>query len=411
MNKVTEDILYIGVNDRTSDLFESHYPIPKGITYNSYVIIDEKIMVIATTSESYIEEWMANVHAALNGRKPDYLLIQHMEPDHSAAIDVFMAAYPEAVIVASKPAFNMMNNYYGTDYAGRNLVIKEGDVLSLGRHELQFVAAPMVHWPEVMIAYDKADKVLFSADAFGRFGAPEDPALDAASPEYEAEDWLSEARRYYIGIVGKQGDNVKKLFAKLAQADGMETQIICALHGPVLTHDLQKYFDVTMKWASYIPEEEGVAVCYSSVYGHTRDAALLLANIVKELYKGIRHCDGDHAAPPVEVYDLSRCDMSAAVAAAFRCSNVVLATTTYYNEIFPCMKDFINSLKDSAFRSRKIGLIENGSWAPKAASVMKSMLEDCPDLTFCEQTVTIKSAMNDDNRAQITALAKELLSL
>ena len=428
MNKVTDDILYIGVNDYTIDLFESHYPVPKGITYNSYLIMDEKIMVIATTSEAYIDEWMANVKEALKGRRPDYLLIQHMEPDHSAAVETFMTAYPEAVIVASKPAFNMMNNYYGTDYAGRNLVIKEGDVLNLGQHELLFVAAPMVHWPEVMIAYDKQDHVLFSADAFGRFGAPADPAMSAVSPEFEDEDWLSEGRRYYIGIVGKQGDNVKKLFAKLAAADGMDTKIICALHGPVLTHDLQMYFDATMKWASYIPEEKGAAICYSSVYGHTKAAAELLAATLKQLYQEpaneVKNASAAEHRPaaenavtaenadefPVELYDLARTDVSAAVASAFRYDRVVLATTTYYNEIFPCMKDFINSLKDSAFRNRKIGLIENGSWAPKAASVMKGMLEDCPDLTFCEQTVSIKSAMNEDNRAQIAALAKELLA-
>jgi len=408
MNNITNDIVYIGINDYTTDLFESHYPIPNGVTYNSYVILDEKTMVVATMAEGFAEEWMDKVREALNGRNPDYLLIQHMEPDHSAALDRFMKAYPETTVVASKPAINMMVNYFGTDYAGRNLIIKDGDTLCLGKHELVFVGAPMVHWPEVMMAYDKEDKVLFSADAFGRFGAPLDHSLDGASAEYEAEEWLTEARRYYIGIVGKQGDSVKKAFAKIAELDNLETRIICALHGPVLTHDLTKYFDVYMKWATYTPEEEGVAICYSSVYGHTKEAVQMLAATLKELYKGIGHCSS-HAVPPVEVFDLARCDLSAAVAAAFRYSKVVLATTTYYNDIFPCMKDFINHLKYSAFQNRKVALIENGSWAPKAAAGMKALLEECPGIEYCNTSVSIKSAMTDANKEQVLALAKELI--
>lgn len=406
MNKVTNDIYYVGVNDYTTDLFESQYPIPEGVTYNSYMILDEKVMVIATTAQDYTDAWMANVREALGDRQPDYLLVQHMEPDHTAAVAAFMDAYPQAVAAASKPAFNMMKNYFGTDYEGRNLVIKEGDTLSLGRHEIVFAAAPMVHWPEVMMAVDRTDGVLFASDAFGRFGAPKDPSLNAASAEYEAEEWLREARRYYIGIVGKHGDNVMKVLEKMKAFD---IRIICSLHGPVLTHDLGTYFGAYQKWASYTPEQKGVAICYSSVYGHTREAAQMLADTLREIYKGVLHCDRNAAREiPVEIYDLARDDYSAAVAAAFRYDKVVLATTTYYNEIFPCMKNFINHLKDSAFKRRKIGLIENGSWAPKAAEGMKKMLEECPELEYCGTTVSIKSALNDANRAQILQLAKEL---
>ena len=407
MNKVTDDILYVGVNDYTTDIFESQYPIPDGVTYNSYVILDEKVMVVATCSHDFSEEWMKNVKEALQDRKPDYLLIQHMEPDHSAVNAAFMDAYPEAVIVASKAALNMVKNFFGTDYAGRNLAIKEGDTLSLGRHELSFVAAPMVHWPEVMLAYDKADQVLFASDAFGRFGAPKDPALTAVSPEYEAEEWLKEARRYYIGIVGKFGDSVINVLKKAA---GLDIRVICGLHGPVLTHDLGKYIEVYKKWASYEPEEKGIAICYTSVYGHTREAAELLQKDLKEISKGIQHCEREQAeAVKTELFDLARCDMSAAVAAAFQYDRVVLATTTYNNDIFPAMKDFLHHLQNSAFQKRTLALIENGSWAPKAANIMKGILEASPDLTYCDTTVTIKSAVNEAVKAQIAQLAKELL--
>ena len=407
MNKVTNDILYIGINDYQTDLFESQYPVKNGVTYNSYVILDEKIMVIATTSHDFNDAWMANFAAALDSRKPDYLLIQHMEPDHSATIAEFMNAYPDTTIAASKGALNMIKNYFGTDYPGHNLVIKEGDILSLGRHELSFLAAPMVHWPEVMFAYDSTDKVLFSADAFGRFGAPLDPSLDAVSPEYEAEEWLPEARRYYIGIVGKHGDPVQKVLAKAA---GLDIQIICALHGPVLTRDLGKYIDVYMKWATYTPEQKGIAICYTSVYGHTREAAEYLAYTLKELYKGIHHCDRHQAGElEIKLFDLARSDVSEATAAAFQYDRLVLATTTYNNDIFPVMRGFIDHLKYSAFQNRTVGFMENGSWGPKAAGVMKGLLDDCPNLTYCGTTVTIKSALQDDSKAQIAELAKELL--
>lgn len=400
MSYITNDIVYVGVNDYSTDLFENHYPISNGVTYNSYLILDEKVLIVATTERDFMDEWMDRVSSALAGRKPDYLLVQHMEPDHSAAVKVFMDRYPEAVLVASRPALNMVMNYFGTDYAGRNLVIKEGDTLSLGRHELSFVAAPMVHWPEVMLAYDSTDKVLFSADAFGRFGAPLDHSLDAASPEFEAEEWVPEARRYYIGIVGKQGPSVVKALQK---ASALDIAIICSLHGPVLTHDLQKYMDLYTKWATYTPEKSGITVCYSSVYGHTQEAVEFLVQTLKEL--------GNCSGPDIEVYDLVRCDMTQAVAACFAGDRVVLASTTYYNEVFPSMKSFINHLKDSAFQNRKVALMENGSWGPKAASFMKGMLEDCPGIDYTDTTVTIKSALNAASREQITLLAKELLGI
>lgn len=397
MSNITKDIIYVGVNDYNSVLFENHYPIPDGVTYNSYLILDEKVLVVATTEKDFIEEWMENVASALAGRVPDYLLIQHMEPDHSSAIQVFMDQYPDAVLVASRPALNMVMNYFGTDYPGRNLVIKEGDTLDLGRHQLSFIAAPMVHWPEVMLAYDSTDKVLFSADAFGRFGAPRNQSLDAASPEYEAEEWFTQARRYYIGIVGKQGPSVVKAFQKAAALD---IAIICSLHGPVLTHDLGKYIDIHTKWATYTPEKDGIVICYSSVYGHTQEAVEFLVQTLKDA--------GD---PDIEVYDLVHCDTTQAVAACFASDRVVLASTTYYNEVFPSMKSFINHLKDSAFQNRKVALIENGSWGPKAAAFMKGMLESCPNIDYTETTVTIKSALNEASRGQIISLAKELLGI
>ena len=408
MCKITDDIYYIGVNDLSIDLFENQYIVPEGITYNSYIIMDEKIMIVATTGEEFRETWMENVRKTLNGRNPDYLLIQHMEPDHSSAIADIMDAYPDTVIAASKGAFNMMKNYFGTGYEGHDLVIKDGDIISLGKHELLFTAAPMVHWPEVMFAYDRKDHVLFSADAFGRFGAPHGSAKNAADGEFEAEEWFDEARRYYIGIVGKHGDPVQKALAK---AKDLEISKICPLHGPMLTHDLEKYLDVYDKWSSYAPEKKGIAICYSSVYGHTREAVSVLEKMLKEQYKGFTHCCSENDEDlRIKIFDLARDDMSTAVAACFEFDRVVLATTTYYNEIFPCMQDFINHLKHSAFQKRKVGLIENGSWAPKAAGVMKKMLEECPGIEYCDTTVTLKSALNEDSKAQLAELASELLN-
>jgi len=406
MNRITDDIIYVGVNDYDIDLFEGHYQADEGMTYNSYVITDEKNMVVATTDQHFIDEWMANVTSALNGSKPDYLLIQHMEPDHSAAIQIFMDAYPECIVAASKPALNMMKNYFGTDYPDRNLIIKEGDSLNLGSHEITFTGAPMVHWPEVMMAYDKKDKVLFTADAFGRFGAPADHSLDAASAAFEDEEWACEARRYYFGIVGKFGDSVVKVLEKTADSD---ISVICSLHGPVLTHDLDNYLNLYRTWAAYDPEEKGIAICYSSVYGHTKAAVEMLEGIIRELDKGIRHCEPGTEGITVELFDLARCDMAEAVEAAFQYDRLVLATTTYNNGVFPCMREFIDHLTERNFQKRTVGLIENGSWGPKAAGVMKEMLSECKDIEFCENTVTIKAALNDASRAQIAGLAKELV--
>ncbi len=392
---MSNDMKYIGVNDHITDLFESQYLIPEGVTYNSYVILDEKIAVVDTADAKFGEEWFQNLENALGGKTPDYLIVQHMEPDHSANIKTFADKYPEAVIVASAQAFNMIRQFFGSDYADRRLVVKEGDALNLGKHELSFVAASMVHWPEVIMTYDKTDKVLFSADAFGRFGAPLKEGCCAVSPEFEAEPWEYDARRYYIGIVGKYGVQVQNVLKKAA---ALEIETICPLHGPVLTKDLGTYIALYDKWSSYTPEEAGIAICFSSVYGHTKEAVMLLAEELKT------------AAPDlaVECFDLARCDMSAAVAAAFRYDRVVLATTTYNMDIFPCMKDFISHLLSSNFQKRKVGLMENGTWAPKAASVMKTLLEKAPELNYCETTVSIKSALNAANKEQIKALAAEL---
>ena len=394
---MSSDIRYIGVNDQTTDLFESQYPIKTGVTYNSYVILDEKTAVFDTVGTEFAEEWFQNLEKALEGRTPDFLIVQHMEPDHSASIDAFAEKYPGTTIVSSGLAFGMMNQFFGKNYSERQLTVSEGDTLSLGKHELSFVSAPMVHWPEVTMTYEKTEKILFSADGFGRFGAPCAEGCNALSPEYESEPWEDEARRYYIGIVGKYGVQVQALLKKAA---ALEIETICPLHGPVLTKDLGKYIALYGKWSSYTPEEEGITIAFSSVYGHTKDAVLLLAEELKA------------AAPnlPVCCFDLARCDISEAVASAFRYDRLVLATTTYNMDIFPCMKDFIHHMQTSNFQKRKIGLIENGSWAPKAAGVMKALLEKSPNLTFCETTVSIKSAMNAANREQIGALAKELLA-
>ena len=383
---VTKDIRYIGVNDHEIDLFEGMYIVPEGMAYNSYVILDEKIAVMDTADRHFVQEWQGNLEAALEGRKPDYLIVQHMEPDHSSGIAAFMAAYPEAKVVATAKAFTMMKNFTGTDYSARGIVVKEGDKLELGSHTLTFVTAPMVHWPEVMFTYDSTDKVLFSADAFGKFGA-----LDAE----DEEGWACEARRYYFGIVGKYGAQVQ---AVLKKAAALDIQIICPLHGPILNENLGYYLDLYNTWSSYGVETEGVAVFYTSVYGHTKDAAEYLEKKLQEL-----------GCPKVAISDLARDDMAEAVEDAFRYGKIVLATTTYNADIFPFMKEFIEHLTERNFQNRKIGFIENGSWAPTAAKVMKGMLEGCKDTTFAETEVKILSAMTEENKAQIEQLAKEMM--
>lgn len=381
---VTNDIRYIGVNDHDIDLFEGQYTVPNGMAYNSYVILDDKIAVMDTVDRNFRDEWLENLAGALGGRKPDYLVVQHMEPDHSANIVSFMDKYPEAVIVSSNAAFGMMKCYFGTDFAERRIVVGEGSTLALGRHTLSFVAAPMVHWPEVIVTYDSADKVLFSADGFGKFGA-----LDAD------EDWACEARRYYIGIVGKFGANVQALLKKAAKLD---IRIICPLHGPVLSEDLGYYINLYDIWSSYRVESEGVVIAYTSVYGHTKEAALLLADRLEA--KG---------CPKVTVTDLARDDMAEAVEDAFRYGKLVLATTTYNTDIFPFMREFIEHLTERGYKNRTVGIIENGTWAPAAAKVIRRMMEGCQNITWAENTVTVKAALNDASRAKIDALADELL--
>ena len=384
---VTKDIRYIGVNDHEIDLFEGMYIVPEGMAYNSYVILDEKVAVMDTADRNFVQEWMGNLEAALEGKKPDYLIVQHMEPDHSSGISAFMEAYPEAKVVATAKAFTMMKNFTGTDYTGRGIVVKEGDKLELGSHVLTFVTAPMVHWPEVMFTYDSTDKVLFSADAFGKFGA-----LDAE----DEEGWACEARRYYFGIVGKYGAQVQ---AVLKKAAALDIQIICPLHGPILNENLGYYLDLYNTWSSYGVESEGVAVFYTSVYGHTKEAAEFMAAKLQEL-----------GCPEVAISDLARDDMAEAVEDAFRYGKIVLATTTYNADVFPFMREFIEHLTERNYQNRKIGFIENGSWAPTAAKVMKGMLEGCKNTTFAETEVKILSAMTEENKAQIEALAKELIN-
>lgn len=379
---ITKDIKYVGVNDHDVDLFEGQYVVPNGMAYNSYVVMDEKIAVFDTVDARFTHEWLDNIQNATGGRTPDYLIVQHMEPDHSANIANFMKAYPDTKIVSSTKAFAMMNQFFGTDFADRQVVVKEGDTLSLGKHELAFVAAPMVHWPEVIVTYDSCDKVLFSADGFGKFGA-----LDVE------EDWACEARRYYIGIVGKYGTQVQNLLKKAA---GLDIQVICPLHGPVLTENLGYYLGLYNTWSSYGIETEGIVIAYTSVYGNTKKAVELLADKLRA--KG---------CPKVVVNDLARCDMAEAVEDAFRYGKLILATTTYNAEIFPFMREFINHLTERNFQNRKIGLIENGSWAPLAAKVMKKMFEGCKKLTFADTTVTIRSALNEESSAQLEAMAEE----
>lgn len=380
---ITNDIRYIGVNDHDIDLFEGQYIVPNGMAYNSYAIIDEKIAIMDSVDANFGDLWFSNIKEALGDRTPDYLIVQHMEPDHSANIANFADAYPNAKIVASAKAFNMMKNFFGTDFADRQIVVGEGDTLSLGSHELTFVTAPMVHWPEVIMTYDAKDKVLFSADGFGKFGA-----LDVE------EDWACEARRYYIGIVGKYGAQVQNVLKKAATLD---IEKICPLHGPVLTEDLGYYLNLYDIWSSYQVEEEGVVIAYTSVYGNTKKAVLKLAEELEAA-----------GCPKVVVNDLARCDMAEAVEDAFRYGKLVLATTTYNGDIFPFMKEFIHHLTERNYSNRTVGMIENGSWAPLAAKVMKGMLEKSKNLTFTENNVKIMSAVKDENIAQIKALAEEL---
>ena len=377
----SDSIKWIGVNDRAIDLFEGQYVVPNGMAYNSYVIIDEKIAVMDTVDQNFTEEWLKNLDDALSGRMPDYLVVQHMEPDHSANVAVFMEKYPEAVVVASMGAFSMMKNFFGTDFAPRKMVVKEGSELNLGGRTLTFVTAPMVHWPEVIVTYDSKDKVLFSADGFGKFGT-----VDAD------EDWDCEARRYYIGIVGKFGTQVQALLKK---ASGLEINKICPLHGPVLCDDLGHYINKYDNWSSYRVEDEGVTIAYSSVYGHTKTVALKLAEALEK------------SGTKVEAFDLARDDQAEAVECAFRYSKLVLATTTYNGSIFPVMNTFIHALKEHNFQNRKVAFIENGTWVPVAMKVMKELLADCKNLTFADNNVTVKGALNESSEAQLMALAEE----
>jgi len=381
--KITDEILYIGVNDRKIDLFEGQYIVPNGMAYNSYAIIDEKIAIMDSVDRNFTDEWLGNIRTALGNRTPDYLVVQHMEPDHSANIVNFMEAFPSAVIVSSDKAFTMMKNFFGIEFEDRRIVVAEGDTLNLGKHILNFCAAPMVHWPEVIVTYDSTDKVLFSADAFGKFGA-----LDTE------EDWACEARRYYFGIVGKYGMQVQKVLAKV---NTLDIETICPLHGPVLTENLGYYLDLYNTWSSYGVESEGIVIAYTSVYGNTRRAVEILADKLTE--KG---------CPKVVVNDLARSDMAECVEDAFRYGKIVLATTTYNSDVFPFMKEFINQLTERGFRNKTIGMIENGSWSPVAAKVMTKLLDGSKNITYTENNVKIISAVNEENIAQLDALAEEL---
>ena len=387
MNDISKNIRYVGVNDHAVDLFEGQYKVPGGMSYNSYVILDEKTAVLDTVDAHFTDEWLRNVAAALDGRQPDYLIVHHMEPDHSANIAEFLKVYPQATVVATAKALAMMGEFFeGLDLIGRTLAAANGGTLSLGAHELNFVFAPMVHWPEVMFSYESSEKVLFSADGFGKFGA-----LDVE------EDWVPEARRYYIGIVGKYGVQVQNVLKKAAALD---IAVIAPLHGPVLRGDLGLCLEKYNAWSSYTPEEDGILVAYTSVYGHTKAAAELLAQTLAE--KG--------AKVPVVLCDLARADMSSAVADAFRYSKLVLATTTYNGDVFPFMREFLDHLAERNFQKRAVGLIENGAWAPMAAKVMQGKLAACKELQMLEPVVTVRSALNDASRAQVAALADALLA-
>ena len=382
--RVTDDIKYVGVNDHQVDLFEGQYVVPRGMAYNSYVILDEKIAVMDTVDQHFGEEWLANLAAVLGDRKPDYLIVQHMEPDHSANITSFLGAYPDAVVIGNAKTFTFMEQFYGKNPSMKKQIVKNGEELCLGKHVLKFVFAPMVHWPEVMVTYDCTDKVLFSADGFGKFGAN-----DVEDPE----GWACEARRYYFGIVGKYGLQTQKL---LKAAAGLDIQVICPLHGPVLSEDLGYYLGMYDKWSSYTPEEPGVCIAYTSVYGHTRIAAEKLAELLRA--KGVK----------VAISDLARDDMPEVVEDAFRYDRLVLATTTYNNGIFPFMHTFIEHLKEREYQNRTIAIIENGTWAPVAGKLMKAMFEKSKNITFTETTVTIKSALNAESEAALEKLAEEL---
>ncbi len=381
--QITKDIKYIGVNDRKIDLFEGQYTVPNGMAYNSYAIIDEKIAILDTVDASFGEEWLSNIDQLLGDNSPDYLIVHHMEPDHSANILNFASKYPEAVIVSSAKAFSIMQNFFGTDFAQRRIVVGEGSTLSLGKHTLTFITAPMVHWPEVIMSYDSYDKVLFSADAFGKFGA-----LDTD------EDWVSEARRYYIGIVGKYGSQVQTVLKKAAN---LNIEKICSLHGPVIDKDISHYIELYNTWSSYTPEDNGILVAYASIYGNTKKAALKLCELLKE--KGAS----------VEAIDLARTDVSEATAKAFQHSKLVLASSTYNLGVFPPMREFLSHLTERNFQNRTVAIIENGSWAPMAAKVIRASLEGCKNLEFTETTVTIRSALNDEAINLLEKLSDELL--
>ena len=383
MKQITSDIFHIGINDRKIDLFEGQYAVPNGMAYNSYVIADEQVAVLDTADGAFRDEWLDETDAALNGRHPDYLIVQHMEPDHSANIAAFLLRYPDTTVVGNAKTFAMLDAFYGAGTGAERLVVKDGDTLSLGRHTLTFVFAPMVHWPEVMVTYDSADKILFSADAFGKFGT-----LDADEP------WEHEARRYYIGIVGKYGAQVQSLLKKAAALD---IAMICPLHGPVLTETISDALRLYDLWSSYRPEEEGVTIAYASIYGHTEEAAQALAEKLAEC--GVSH---------VALFDLCRADMAEAVASAFRYPTLVLASVTYNADVFPPMHAYLHALTERGFRARKVALIENGSWAPTAAKVMRTALEGCRDLTFCDTVLTLRSALTEANRETVAALAKEI---
>ncbi len=381
---ITDDIFYIGVNDHKVDLFEGQYKVPNGMAYNSYVIRDEKIAVLDTVDQGFGEEWLENLARVLEGREPDYLVIHHMEPDHAGNIGLFARTYPKATIVSNAKAFVMMDNFFPGELKGERLTVAEGSTLPLGKHTLAFVSAPMVHWPEVMVSYETTEKILFSADAFGKFGA-----LDVEEP------WDDEARRYYIGIVGKYGPQAMALLKKAA---GLDISVICATHGPVLKENLGHYIEKYLTWASYAVEEEGIVIAYSSIYGNTKKAALLLEEKLR-----------DQGATVVS-YDLARDDMAQVVAEAFRYSKLVLAAPTYNGEVFPHMRTYLSALVERNFRNRTVGLIENGSWAPRSAKVMQELLEKAKDLTYCNTVVTVRSALNEDSTAQIEALAQELVA-
>ena len=383
--KITDSIKYVGVNDHEIDLFEGQYVVPLGMAYNSYVIMDEKIAVMDTVDVKFTDEWLGNLKKVLGSKKPDYLVVQHMEPDHSANIMNFLDVYPDTTVVGNAKTFTFMGQFFDLDPAMKKLVVKNGDKLELGTHVLNFVLAPMVHWPEVMVTYDSTDKVLFSADGFGKFGAN-----DVEDPE----GWACEARRYYFGIVGKYGLQTQNLLKKAA---GLDIQIICPLHGPVLSENLGYYIDLYDKWSSYTPEEKGILIAYTSVYGHTKEAVMELAELLKK-----------EGAEKVVVTDLARDDMPEAVEDAFRYDRLVLATTTYNNSIFPFMHTFIEHLVERFYQNRTVGFIENGTWAPVAKKTMHSMLEGCKNIKFLETSVTIKSALKDDSRAALAQMAKEL---